>query len=102
MLDFMRCFCRCVHLITFKFMLIHGTLQKCEGEIRTWSKASNLRHRFILPLLGFVRSSPLPGIISEFMENGSLKQYLLIHPGTDRVNIVGTIFMLFLHHYNLN
>ena len=55
------------------------------GELRLWIK---LRHKNILPCLGFIIVDDLPGFVSELMKNGNLREYISKHPYTDRNYIV--------------
>ena len=49
-------------------------IQKVVNELHIWSKA---RHAFVLPLLGFyVDDSQLVHLVSEWMENGTLLDYM--------------------------
>ncbi|EJD07112.1 kinase-like protein [Fomitiporia mediterranea MF3/22] len=46
-------------------------------ELYVWSK---LKHPNILPLRGFALEGAYPLVISEWMENGTLREYLQVHP----------------------
>ena len=49
------------------------------------------RHQNIVPFIG-VTKYPLQ-FVSEWMPNGTLKEYLAKNPGADRVRLVGTSFV---------
>jgi serine/threonine protein kinase len=51
---------------------------------------STLAHRNILPFLGIFLLPPSlnPAMVSEFMSNGTLVDYLNKHPDSDRVHLV--------------
>lgn len=54
----------------------------------TWSKLS---HPNILSLLGYIVDDEYPCLISEWMENGTVRQYLETHPELDILNLVGIL-----------
>ena len=43
-------------------------------ELRLWSK---LRHSNILPLIGYLLEGNYPSIVSEWMENGTARSYVI-------------------------
>ena len=43
------------------------------NEVRIWAK---LEHPSVLRLLGYTLEGSVPSLISEWMENGSLRQYM--------------------------
>ena len=43
-------------------------------ELRLWSK---LRHSNILPLIGYLLEGNYPSILSEWMENGTARRYVI-------------------------
>ncbi|KAL5498961.1 hypothetical protein ACEPAH_1479 [Sanghuangporus vaninii] len=69
-------------------------------ELSVWSK---LRHANILPLLGFVKEGDYPSVISEWMENGTVKQYMKSNPSVDPVPLIAGIAagVRYLHMKNV-
>ena len=59
-------------------------------ELRVMLK---LEHPNVLPLKGFIQSeqSALPSLVTEWMENGSLKQYLREHADANAFFLVGVL-----------
>ena len=53
-------------------------------EAGVWKR---LDHQNIVPLLG-ITSTPLQ-LVSEWMPNGNLTEYIWIHPDADRLGLVG-------------
>lgn len=56
-------------------------------ELRIWT---NLNHPNILPCLGFAVDGNSPRLVSQWMENGNLIQYLEKNPGTNRMDMVSS------------
>jgi serine/threonine protein kinase len=56
-------------------------------ELSVWA---SFRHENILPLLGYTSAEGfrLPALITEFMENGSLTDYIGKHPDSDLMRMV--------------
>ena len=52
-----------------------------------------LQHENILPFIGVALAPPLFSIISEWMENGDIKQFTKIHPEYNRVHLVSNLKM---------
>ncbi|KAL5522769.1 hypothetical protein ACEPAG_8787 [Sanghuangporus baumii] len=69
-------------------------------ELFVWSK---LRHANILPLLGFVKEGDYPSVISEWMENGTIKQYMKSSPSVDPEPLIAGIAagVRYLHMKNV-
>lgn len=67
-------------------------LQNWTREVRVWYK---LDHPNVLPLKGFVweRDSVCPSLVTEWMANGSLEQYLQKMPNTDKLFVVRRLMM---------
>ena len=55
--------------------MMFTTIQNLGREVRLWSK---LDHPNVLPLLGyfFEGSKPIPNLVSEWMKNGTLIEYM--------------------------
>ncbi|KAL5481088.1 hypothetical protein ACEPAI_10029 [Sanghuangporus weigelae] len=69
-------------------------------ELSVWSK---LRHTNILPLLGFIKEGDYPSVISEWMENGTIKQYMKSKPSVDPEPLISGIAagVRYLHMKNV-
>ena len=50
---------------------------------------SALRHPNVLPLLGATMTGTQFVMVSEWMENGNIKEFVEAHPDTDRLGLVG-------------
>ena len=50
---------------------------------------SALRHPNVLPLLGATMTGTQFVMVSEWMENGNIKEFVEAHPDTDRLELVG-------------
>ena len=60
-------------------------LQDISEDLHTWS---NCRHLNVLPLLGLVDFRSQIGMVTCWMENGSVPTYLYRHPEVDRCQMV--------------
>ncbi|KAF9221806.1 kinase-like protein [Gyrodon lividus] len=71
-----------------------------EQEIEIWSK---LRHDHVVPFYGASTLSSPPYIVSRYMKNGNLVQYLSRRPNADRIKLLHEISlgMRFLHEENV-
>ena len=49
----------------------------------------HLKHQNILPLLGVNMGKSRFSMISEWMENGNINEYVKAHPDADRLGLVG-------------
>ena len=57
-------------------------------ETYIWSKA---RHENVQELTGVIMFRGLLGMVSPWMENGHLQQYLKTHPEVERFSLVGSL-----------
>lgn len=48
-----------------------------------------LRHPNILPLIGVTMSEARFAMISDWMTNGNINEFVKTHPGVDRFGLVG-------------
>ena len=55
----------------------------------TWK---TLRHRNVLPLLGVVMSETQFAMVSEWMPNGDINQYVRAHGDENRFELVSFVF----------
>ncbi|KAI5116311.1 hypothetical protein M0805_009155 [Coniferiporia weirii] len=63
-----------------------GSTKLIAKEIKTWSK---LAHRNIVPLFGFIIcENGFPALVSEWMDNGSVLQYVRSHPEHDVIHLI--------------
>ncbi|KAF8601997.1 kinase-like protein [Ceratobasidium sp. AG-I] len=71
-------------------------LERLAEELHTWSKC---RHRNVLPLLGVMEFRSQIGMVTCWMENGSLPAYLERHPEVDRCRMCAGICegLVYLH-----
>ena len=53
----------------------------------TWK---TLRHPNILPLIGVTMSETKFAMVSEWMANGNINQFVKAHPGANRLELVGS------------
>ncbi|KAF8599206.1 kinase-like protein [Ceratobasidium sp. AG-I] len=81
--------------VAIKTMRIHVNtdkdrklLKNAARELHTWSKC---QHPNVLPLLGLVGFRDQIGMVSHWMENGSLPSYLERHPEADRCRLSAEI-----------
>ncbi|KAI5122336.1 hypothetical protein M0805_002503 [Coniferiporia weirii] len=66
-------------------------------ELKVWSK---LAHQNILPLLGFLLEGPYPSLVSEWMDNGPVSQYIRNNVDCDVLRmILGVADGIFYLHY---
>lgn len=49
---------------------------------------SALRHKNVLPLLGTTVAGPQFVMVSEWMANGNINEFVKAHPGADRLGLV--------------
>ena len=61
-------------------------------ELKIWTE---LNHRNVLPCLGFAEYNNSPTLVSEWMENGNVIEFLTNNINTDRLKMV-CIFALFV------
>lgn len=61
-------------------------------EARIWA---SLKHPYILPLIGLPSFNGVPHLMSPYMENGTLDEYVRKHPHANRVQLVSTYRLLF-------
>jgi hypothetical protein len=59
----------------------------------TWK---TLRHPNVLPLIGVTMSETQFAMISDWMENGNINEFVKAHPGANRLELVGISFMVSL------
>ena len=59
-------------------------------ELRLWA---NLNHLNVLPLLGFTVVDQSPSLVSEWMDNGTVLEYVRKHPDKSVAVIVGCTFI---------
>ena len=52
----------------------------------------NLRHRNVLPLLGVTMTDDKLVMVSEWMTNGNINEFVKADPGADRVGLVRLSF----------
>ena len=50
---------------------------------------STLRHSNVLPLLGVTMTGNRPAMVSEWMTNGNMNEFLKVHRNADRLGLVG-------------
>ena len=65
--------------------------QSITRELRVWA---SLDHVNVLRLLGFASIDGLPSPVSEWMEKGTLKQYMETHTEIDVIGMVCVIFRI--------
>ena len=61
-------------------------------ELKIWTE---LNHRNVLPCLGFAEYNNLPALVSEWMDNGNVTEFLTKSDNIDRLEMVRT-FVLFV------
>ena len=63
-----------------------------------------LRHPNVLPLLGVSATEPRFAMVSEWMENGNINEFVKARPEADRVELVGlpTDVLSLFHLVNSN
>ena len=52
----------------------------------TWK---SLRHPNVLPLIGVTMSEALFAMVSDWMMNGNINDFVKAHPGANRLELVG-------------
>ncbi|KAG8998135.1 hypothetical protein FRB94_007191 [Tulasnella sp. JGI-2019a] len=60
-------------------------------EVNVWSR---LQHPHVLPFLGASIAASPPFIVSQYMPNGDIRQYLAKNPNANRVQLVRKIYRL--------
>lgn len=55
---------------------------------------ANLVHVNVLPFLGYKIVDGCPSLISQWMDNGNLKTYMLDHPSMDIMEVVSLLFYI--------
>ena len=66
-------------------------LQKFCREVVIWKF---LRHPNVLPLLGVTMTETRFAMISDWMANGNINEFVKANPGVDRLKLVGAFFLL--------
>ncbi|GAB1525531.1 hypothetical protein RhiTH_008694 [Rhizoctonia solani] len=66
----------------------HKLEKKSLKEIRVWSF---LNHENVLPLLGLCVVNNELGMVSEFMPNGTIQEYIRNNPGVDRYQLLNVV-----------
>ena len=66
-------------------MCANSLLQKLCKEVVTWKA---LRHPNVLPLLGVIMNEHHFAMVSEWMENGNISEFVKQNPGVDRLGLV--------------
>ena len=51
-----------------------------------------LRHPSVLPLLGIVMNEPRFVMVSEWMPNGNINEFVRVHPDANRLELVRSSF----------
>ncbi|KAG9006208.1 hypothetical protein FRB94_000903 [Tulasnella sp. JGI-2019a] len=69
-------------------------------EIKVWNR---LHHPHVLPFLGASIAAVPPFIVSQYMPNGDIRQYLSKNPNANRVQLIHEIAlgMLYIHGKNI-
>ena len=66
-------------------LTIDRVLQRFCAEVVTWQA---LRHPNVLPLLGVTMSNTRFVMVSEWMDNGDINEFLEAHANADRLKLV--------------
>lgn len=87
-----------VNLISFLRLFLNltvriGTFQRAVREVYMWSK---LHHPNVQELLGIVVFQGSLGMVSPWMKEGNLQQFLTVHPEAERYSLVCRIRQLIL------
>jgi len=95
--------------VVFKVMRIVGFLNDkamkkafvdLRREIQTWRRS---QHENVLPFLGITNDfSRFPSLVSPWMENGSVNDYLQDHPNAERITILSGISKGLRHLHGLS
>ena len=62
-------------------------------EVLTWK---SLRHQNILPLLGVAASNNQFAMVSEWMTNGNISEFVRSHREANRFKLVGPLFLPYI------
>ena len=66
----------------------NNTFQRFAREIKIWDRA---RHKNCLSLQGYTLvANEAPALVTEWMENGTIVEYIKANPETDLIAMVGT------------
>ena len=57
---------------------------------------SAFRHPNVLPLLGVTMTGPRFAMVSQWMANGNINEFVKVHPEADRLELVGFRFKALL------
>ena len=60
---------------------------------------STLRHPNVLPLLGATMTGVQFTMVSEWMANGNISEFVKVHPGADRLGLVSFPFQVLLFSF---
>ena len=74
-------------------MRLPKLVQKFCREVVTWK---TLRHPNVLPLIGVMMTGTQFAMVSEWMENGNINDFVKGHPDVDRFELVGVLFEVLL------
>jgi len=69
-------------------------MQRFCKEVITWKA---LHHPNVLPLLGVTMVDKHFAMVSEWMVNGSINQFIMVHRDVNRFELVGFSFLSQLH-----
>ena len=62
---------------------------------------SALRHPNVLSLLGATMTGTQFVMVSEWMANGNINEFVEVHPDTDRLGLVGFLLVVLLSQFLL-
>jgi len=63
---------------------------------------TTFRHPNVLPLIGVIMNEAQFAMVSEWMTNGSINEFVKGHPEVDRLGLVGFSFCAWCHHLTDN
>ena len=70
-------------------MCLPNIVQRFCKEVVTWK---TLRHPNVLPLIGVTMTETQFEMVSEWMANGNINDFVKAHPDVDRLGLVGFVF----------
>ena len=70
-------------------MRLPNLVQKFCREVVTWK---TLRHPNVLPLIGVTMTETQFAMVSEWMANGNMNNFVKAHPDVVRFGLVGVLF----------
>ena len=86
-------------MLSFPMLCTDCALQKFCKEVVTWK---TLQHPNVLLLIGVTMSETQFAMISDWMENGNINEFVKTHPDANRLDLVDISFEVSLPSLHVN